>query len=156
MRYEFDFQMDEKTLSDFYFRGGSGFLWPMVGILALVLAVFSGEGTPLTYRLLYVAFGLMFLVYIPWDLKRKAKKQLKTNEFYAEPIHYIFDEEGVTTKQGEKEASLTWDKFSKVKLTKNSMFLFMRNRNACVISLKTFGKELDQVYDWIKTKVGQK
>ena len=157
MRYEFDFQMDENTLGDFYkSHNTGGFLWPMIGVFAIGLAIISGGTTPISYRLLYVLFGLLFIFYIPFDLKRKAKKQVKTNPYYAQPIHYILDEEGVTTIQGDNEAKVTWDKFSKVKLTKKSMFLYMRNKNACVFSLNVFGKELDQAYDWIKSKVGQK
>ena len=157
MRYEFDFQMDENTLGDFYkSHNTGGFLWPMIGVFAIGVAIISGGTTPISYRLLYVLFGLLFIFYIPFDLKRKAKKQVKTNPYYAQPIHYILDEEGVTTIQGENEAKVTWDKFSKVKLTKKSMFLYMRNKNACVFSLNVFGKELDQAYDWIKSKVGQK
>ena len=157
MRYEFDFQMDENTLGDFYkSHNTGGFLWPMIGVFAIGLAIISGGTTPISYRLLYVLFGLLFIFYIPFDLKRKAKKQVKTNPYYAQPIHYILDEEGVTTIQGENEAKVTWDKFSKVKLTKKSIFLYMRNKNACVFSLNVFGKELDQAYDWIKSKVGQK
>lgn len=160
MRYEFDFKMDEKTLGDFYtshnMAGASGMLWPLLGVFAIVLAFISGETTPILYRIVYVIMGLMFMFYIPFDLKRKAKKQVATNPYYAEPIHYILDEEGVTTIQGEKEAKLAWEKFSKVKLTKKSMFLYMRNKNACVLSLDVFGKDLDKAYEWIKGKVGQK
>ncbi|MBR4139151.1 MAG: YcxB family protein [Lachnospiraceae bacterium] len=160
MRYEFDFQMDEKTLGDFYtshnMGGISGYLWPMLGGLAIVMAFLAGNTTPILYRIIYVLFGVMFVFYIPFDLKRKAKKQVATNPVYSQPIHYILDEEGVTTVQGEKEAKLTWDKFTKVKLTKHSMFLYMRNKNACVLSLDVFGKDLDKAYDWIKSKVGKK
>ena len=160
MKYEFDFQMDEKTLGDFYtshnMGGVSGLLWPLLGVFAIVLAIISGDTTPISYRIIYVLFGFLFVFYIPFDLKRKAKKQVKTNPYYAQPIHYILDEEGVTTIQGENQAKVTWDKFSKIKLTKKSMFLYMRNKNACVFSLNVFGKELDQAYDWIKSKVGQK
>lgn len=160
MRYEFDFQMDEKTLTDFYMSynmgGFSGFVWPIIGVIAIVIAILSGDATPITYRLLYVIFGLLFIFYIPLDLKRKAKKQLKSNPFYAQPIHYILDEEGVTTIQGENEATVEWKNFSKIKLTKKSMILYMRNRNACVLSLDVFGADLDKACDWIKSKVRQK
>ena len=160
MRYEFDFQMDEKTLGDFYtshnMGGISGYLWPMLGGLAIVMAFLAGNTTPILYRIIYVLFGVMFVFYIPFDLKRKAKKQVATNPVYSQPIHYILDEEGVKTIQGEKEAKLAWDKFTKVKLTKHSMFLYMRNKNACVISTDVFGKDLDNAYDWIKSKVGKK
>ena len=160
MRYEFDFQMDEKTLSDFYFghnMGGiSGFLWPMLGAFAIGLAIISGNTTQVSYRLLYALFGCIFLFYVPWDLKRKAKKQIKTNPYYAQPIHYVLDEDGITTTQGEKEATVAWENFSKLKLTKRSLFLYMRNKNACVFSREVFGNDFDKAYDWIKTKIGQK
>ena len=160
MKYEFDFQMDEKTLGDFYtshnMGGVSGLLWPLLGVFAIVLAIISGDTTPISYRIIYVLFGFLFVFYIPFDLKRKAKKQVKTNPYNAQPIHYILDEEGVTTIQGENQAKVTWDKFSKIKLTKKSMFLYMRNKNACVLSLDVFGKDLDEAYDWIKSKVEQK
>ena len=49
MRYEFDFQMDEKTLSDFYLSynmgGFSGLVWPVIGAAAIVLAILSGGAT---------------------------------------------------------------------------------------------------------------
>lgn len=78
MKYEFDFQMDEKTLGDFYTRNNAGgFMWPLLGGFAIVLAIISGETAPVAYRLLYVLFGLMFVFYIPFDLKKKAKNRLR-------------------------------------------------------------------------------
>ena len=160
MKYEFDFQMDEKTLTDFYMSynmgGFSGFVWPVIGVIAIILAILSGDATPITYRLLYVIFGLLFIFYIPMDLKRKAKKQLKQNPVYAEPIHYILDEEGITTTQGENEATVGWENFSKMKLTKKSVILYMRNRNACVFAMDVFGGDLEEAKTWMKSKLGQK
>ena len=157
MKYEFDFQMDEKTLTDFYMSynmgGFSGFVWPIIGVIAIVIAILSKDATPMTYRLLYVIFGLLFIFYIPLDLKKKAKKQLKTNPYYAQPIHYILNEEGVTTSQGENEATVEWKNFSRMKLTKKSMILYMRNRNACVFSLDVFGDDLEKAKEWIKSKI---
>lgn len=154
MKYEFDFQMDEATLNDFYKSSNpGGFLWTILGIVAIALAFLAGETTPLLYRILYVLFGLLFIFYIPWDLKRKAKKQIRTNPYYAAPIHYILDENGVTTTQGENEATLAWENFSKVKLTKQSIFIYMRNRNACILSQEVFGDELAEASEWIRAKV---
>lgn len=160
MRYEFDFQMDEKILGDFYkshnMSGISGMLWPMLGVVAFALAVLSAEGTPLIYRLVYAVLGLMFLFYIPWDLKRKARKQVKTNPYYAQPIHYVLDEQGITSSQGDQIATVPWENFCRVKLTKKSMFIYMRNKSACIFSLDVFGKDLDTAYEWIKSKVEHK
>ena len=160
MRFEFDFQMDEKTMTDFYLSynmgGVSGFMWPAIGVFAIVIAIIAGDTTPISYRVLYVIFGLLFIFYIPLDLKRKAKKQLKNNPFYAQPIHYILDENGVTTIQGDKEATVEWIYFSRMKLTKKSMILYMRNKNACVLSRDVFGDDLDKAQEWIKSKIERK
>ena len=159
MRYEFDFKMDETILGDFYkshnMSGVSGFLWPLLGVIAMVLAVISTEA-PVSYRILYVIFGFLFFFYIPLDLKRKAKRQVEKNPYYAEPIHYVMDENGVTTTQGDKSATVSWDDFCKVKMTKKSMILYMRNRNACVVSLDVFGQNPDEAYEWIDRKVSKK
>ena len=103
-----------------------------------------------------MVFGLLFIFYIPWDLKRKAKKQIEKNPVYAKPIHYILDEEGVTTTQGENKATVEWNNFGKIKVTKKSMILYMRNRNACVLSKEVFGEDFDKAYEWIKSKTGQR
>ena len=136
--------------------GFSGLVWPVIGAAAIVLAILSGGATPFLYRVLYVVFGLLFIFYIPWDLKRKAKKQIEKNPVYAKPIHYILDEEGVTTTQGENKATVEWNNFGKIKVTKKSMILYMRNRNACVLSKEVFGEDFDKAYEWIKSKTGQR
>lgn len=160
MKYEFDFQMDEETLEDFYrshnLSGISGVLWPLLGVLSIALAFLSVEGTPVIYRFVYVALGLMFLFYIPWDLKRKAKKQVKTNPYYAKPIHYLLDEQGITSSQEDQIATVPWENFCKVKCTKKSMFVYMRNRSACVFSKKVFGDDLEEACGWIRSKVEHK
>ena len=57
MRYEFDFQMNEKVLGDFYTRSNvGGFMWPVFGVFAIVLAIISGGTTPVAYRILYAFF----------------------------------------------------------------------------------------------------
>lgn len=159
MRYEFDVQMDEKTLYDFLMShnnmGSSGMIWVMLGVLALGLAVFSGNTTPITYRLIYAVFGVLFIVYIPWDLKKRARKQLKMNPFYAKPIHYIVDEEGIHSAQDDKEATVPWINFSRVKITKHNVILYMRSRNACIFPKEVFGKDLDKAVAWMKSSVGK-
>ena len=159
MKYEFDFQIDEKTLYDFYVShnlgGIAGILWPVLGVLAIVVAIISGDTTPVLYRIVYAVFGFLFLFYIPFDLKRKAKKQVEKNPVYAKPIHYVLDEDGVTTSQGENEAKVTWNDFVKMKLTKKSLILYMRNKNACVFSKEIFGEDFDKAHEWMKKKIGK-
>ena len=43
-----------------------------------------------------------------------------------------------------------------MKLTKKSMILYMRNRNACVFAMEVFGDNLEEAKTWIKSKLGQK
>lgn len=157
MRYEFDVQMDEKTLYDFVmyhnYMAGSGVVWIIFGIVAIALAIFSGETVSMSYRLIYALFGILFIVYIPWDLKRKAKKQLATNPFYAKPIHYVVNEEGICSAQDEQEATVLWKDFRRVKLSKKSVIIYMKNRSACVFPREVFGNDLEKAVEWMKLKV---
>lgn len=156
MRFEFDVQMDEKTLYDFVmyhnYMAGTGFMWVVFGVIALALAIFAGDTVSISYRLIYGILGIVFIVYIPWDLKRKAKKQLATNPFYAKPIHYVVDEEGIHSSQDDKEATVVWKDFRRVKLSKRSVLLYMKNRNACVFPREVFGNELEKAVEWMKSK----
>lgn len=159
MRFEFDVQMDEKTLYDFVmyhnYMAGSGFIWVLLGIFAIILAIISDGTTSMTYRLLYLILGLLFVVYIPWDLKRKAKKQLATNPFYAKPIHYVVDEDGIHSAQDEQEATVVWKDFRRLKLSKKSVIIYMKNRSACVFPREVFGNDLEKAVEWMKSKVAR-
>lgn len=158
MKYEFDVQMDEKALYDFIlfhnYKMGSGIIWIVFGIFALGLAIFSGGTTPITYRLIYGLFGLLFVFYIPWDLKKKVQRQLKSNEVYAKPIHYVLDEEGIHSFQDEKEATVVWKNFRKIKVSKKSVIIYMKNKNACIFPKEIFGADLEKAVAWITSKVG--
>lgn len=157
MRYEFDVQMDEKTLYDFVmfhnYKMGSGIIWVLFGVFAVGLAIFSGGSTPFSYRLIYGLFGLLFIFFIPWDLRKKARRQLANNPVYAKPIHYVVDEEGVHSSQDEKESMAPWKNFRKIKVSKNSVIIYMRNKNACVFPKEVFGNELDKATAWMRTKI---
>ncbi|MGN0335717.1 MAG: YcxB family protein [Lachnospiraceae bacterium] len=160
MNYEFDVQMDEKTLYDFMmhhnYKAGSGYLWPMIGVFAFVLAIISGGTAPISYRLIYVMFGLIFIFYIPFDLKRKSKKQLKQNPFYAKPIHYVINEEGITTSQDEQETFIPWEKFRKVNLSRCNVIIYMPNKRACVIPREVFGGKAEEAAAQMMQKIKKK
>ncbi len=159
MNYEFDVQLDEENLYDFMmysnYKAGTGFLWPMVGVFAFVLALLPMTGATLTYRLIYAMFGAMFLFYIPFDLKRKSKKQFQNNQFYQKPIHYVLSDEGITTSQEEKESFASWAKFNKVGMSKRNIIVFMPNKSACIIPKALFGSQLavQQAYDQIAGRI---
>lgn len=156
MNYEFDVQMDEKILYDFMlhhnYKSGTGYLWPLIGVLALGLAIFSGNA-PVAYRLAYAAFGLLFIFFIPFDLKGKTKKQLAKNPYYKKPIHYVVNEEGIKTSQDEQETFIPWERFRKLNISKRSLIVYLPNQSACVMPKECFGDKYEEVALKIMKKI---
>ena len=57
----------------------------------------------LTFALLALLFGIVFIVVIPLQLVTHSKKAAASEQF-AKPMHYLLDESGITVKMGEDEA----------------------------------------------------
>ena len=62
---------------------------------------------------LYIAFGIIFLLYMPVTLWLRSKSALAASEVLRGTLHYLVDENGFTVSQGEESANLPWDQIYK-------------------------------------------
>lgn len=119
------------TVKDMYaflmhhsYRGGSLIADAIVtfGAIGLLLAGF-GKGDPVkTVALIFVA--MLFTVIHPLQLYTKARKQVKNNEVFKEPLDYVLTEEGITLSQGEQSQSITWGDVYQVKEYKSQILVY--------------------------------
>ncbi len=119
------------TVKDMYaflmhhsYRGGSLIADAIVtfGAIGLLLAGF-GKGDPVkTVALIFVA--MLFTVIHPLQLYTKARKQVKNNEVFKEPLDYVLTEEGITLSQGEQSQSITWEDVYQVKEYKSQILVY--------------------------------
>ena len=110
------------------------------GILSIVLAVMLAAISILTwgdsnvvYNVLYLLAAVLIVVYVPVNLRSKVKKQMANTEVYQQPIHYVFDERGITTSFADQSVTMPWKQLYKIVSTKRMVLLYGGRIRANVI-----------------------
>lgn len=120
------------------------------GILSVIFAAFLFGAAIYTgisgrvnvgYCILYGAMGIFVLLYVPFTLKQKSKRQIKQSEVFANTLHYTFDEEGITTAQGQQSANLPWSQVYKIVETSQALLIYGARTRAFVIPVRELTTE---------------
>lgn len=149
MSVEFDTTITEKDMYQFNlyhaYHGFQGIAAPLVGVWVLVMAAVTFGKVEIMYTLLYLVFGVVFLVYVPVSLNLRSKQQIRSSEILKQALHYKIDDTGVHVSQGEETADLEWKQIYKMAATKNSLLIYSNRVNAYVIPRKAMGEQYEKV-----------
>ena len=104
------------------------------------------------YTMLYILFGVLFLVYMPASLWLRSKRQILMSPVLKETLHYCLDEKGVHVSVNEQTADLEWNMIYKMISTKSNLLIYSSRINAYVIPLV----QLQGLYPRIQELAGQK
>lgn len=134
---ELDIKITSQDMYRFHmyhmYTGFHGIVSILVAIIAFVAAVTTWGDVELTYSILYIIFGVVFLFYLPVTLLGRAKRQIAMSEVLQQTLHYSFDEEGVHVSVGEEEATLPWKQIYKMVSTKHNILIYSNRINAYII-----------------------
>lgn len=157
MKATFDVKMSTRVLYNFLmshaYSKPSGPLSHVLGAVILALYFLTKGETDPTKSMIYIVFGVWFLVYLPVSLYSKAMKQVKLNPVYKTPLTYTVDEEGITTSQGQQRSAVTWDKLVKVKETRLSLLLYTGKSYCFVFPKEAMGEQCAAVKTLIQEKI---
>lgn len=130
------------------------------GILSIVLAVMLAAISILTwgdsnvvYNVLYLLAAVLIVVYVPVNLRSKVKKQMANTEVYQQPIHYVFDECGITTSFADQSVTMPWKQLYKIVSTKRMVLLYGGRIRANVIPRDQLGDAYDSLYELAKSQM---
>lgn len=147
MKIEFDVKMTASALYDYMLRHAyasmSGLLGTIAGAL-LVVAYFMMEG-----GILYLLAGLVILLYLPWTLFVRSRKQILANPAFKEVLHYQLDEEGITVSQKEVTETIPWEAMQKAISTGKSIIVYTSKVNAFIFPRKDMGALTIAVIEYI-------
>ncbi len=145
---EFDVKIEAGDLYDYMLRhtycSPSGIVGSCFGALLVVFAF-------MTRQWLYLVFGLVILLYLPWSLFLRSRQQVLTNPGFKEALHYVLDEEGLTVSQGEEEAVFAWEEIYKAVSTGRSIILYTSPVNATIFPRRQLNGKAVQVVEMIST-----
>ena len=97
------------------------------GLIGVLAGAFFMVQYFMSFKLMYLAVGLIILGYLPVSLFLKAKQQ-SLNPVFKEPLHYRMTEEGVYVSQGEEEQMQKWEDMYKAGSTIGSVLLYTAKR----------------------------
>ena len=127
----------------------AGLLGSVVGALLVVYALS-------TRQWLFLILGVIMLVYLPWTLFIKSRRQILSNPAFGEPLQYTLDEEGLAVSQGEAREQMAWGDMYKAVSTNRSIILYTSPVNATIFPKRDLGEQRMAVIEMISTHMDPK
>lgn len=144
---EFDVQIKSGDLYDYMMRhtynSPAGLLGSVVGALMVLVGLAKAY-------VLFVILGVVLLLYLPYTLFLKSKRQ-SLNPVFQNPLHYRVDDEGITVSQGEVEETQKWDTMYKAVSTTKSIIVYTNKVNACIFPKRDLGDQTMALIQMIST-----
>lgn len=145
---EFDVTIKSGDLYDYMMRhtynSPAGILGSGVGALMVVAGTMRGQW-------LFVILGAVLLLYLPWTLLIKSKRQALTNPAFKEPLHYIVDEEGISVSQKGETQKQKWQDMYRAVSTSRSVIVYTSRVAACIFPKRDMKDQTAHVIEMICT-----
>ena len=149
MQIDFDVQLTEKDLLRFNIRQAYTGLQGWISVIfAVVVFGLAGQGLgqgAYGSAAMYVAIGVFVLLYVPLELRRRAKRTFKTNEQLSQKLHYSFSDDAIRVRQGEETGELPWNLVYKVVSNKQQLLIYSSRINAYVIPREQVAEQYDAI-----------
>lgn len=143
---ELDVKIGAGDLYDYMLKhaysSASGLLGSAFGAVFIVFA-FS------TRQWLFLIFGIVLLLYLPWTYFIKSRQQALSNPAFKQPLHYVLDENGLTVSQGEENGTIAWTDMVKAVSTSRSIILYTSRVNATILPKSQMGDKKAAVIEII-------
>lgn len=145
---EMDIKIESGDLYDYNLRHAYNSAAGIMGSVLGALMILVGLGRSVW---IFVIGGVALLIYLPWTLFIRSKRQVLNNPVFKEPLHYVLDEQGITISQGEMSTTQSWDDMVKAVSTARSIIVYTSRVNATIFPKKQMGDKTAGVIECIST-----
>lgn len=118
----------------------SGIFSIVAGIALIAFYVFNRQGT-VSNVWIYLAFGIIFLLYQPAALYTRAIRQVKLGTSFKKPLRYRLSPEGIAVIQDKMSGQITWNEVFKVRETGKTILVYTNGKNAFIWVKAQMGKD---------------
>lgn len=149
MSAEFDVTITDKDMFRFNiyhaYHGFQGIIATLVGLWVLVVAGLTFGKVSVLNTILYIIFGILFLVYVPGNLYLRSKKQVSSSDVLKNALHYRIDDAGIHVSQGEQTADLEWKQIYKMVSTRSQLLIYSSRVNAYIIPKEIIEQQYEAI-----------
>lgn len=145
---ELDVKISSGDLYDYMLRHTYNSPAGVIGsAFAAVLIVFAFY----TQTWAFIVLGVFLLLYLPWTLFVKSRRQVRSNPSFQNPLHYVLDDTGITISQGEESVQYPWEELYKAVSTGRSIIVYTSPVNATLFPKKQIEDKKACVIEMIST-----
>jgi len=146
MKITLDIKLSAKDLYKFnmgqVYKGMQGILSIILAILVFAYAVVSYENVSIGSTVIYVALGVIFLIYIPLSLWLRVNKIVKDeNNALSKTLHYEFEEEVIRVSVEDENVEFKWENIYQMKVAYGMILVYTNRINAYILPMEQVGKE---------------
>lgn len=142
-------QMTTKIMYDFLlfhnYTSVHGLVGIALGLGVIGLFIFNPGEVQESIRLIYLVFGIFFLIYLPLSLYMKAKKQVILTPMFKKPLEYIMSDTGITILQEDAQAEIKWEELLKIRESRKSIIIYAAKNRALILPLDSIKGQHDSV-----------
>lgn len=158
MKVSFDIKLTAKDLYKFnisqVYKGMQGFLSLLLPVLVFAYAVSTFGQVSIGSTLVYVAVGILFLVYVPVSLWLRVKKIVNDPEnALSRSIHYDFTEDGIKVSVEEEQVEFQWENIFQMKTTKDLVLVYTNRINTYILPKVQLGEGYVQLSELAHKKL---
>lgn len=125
------------------YNSAAGLIGSAFGAVLIIFALGKQEW-------MFLVLGIVMLVYLPWTLFVKSRRQA-LSPMFQQPLHYVLDDEGLTVSQGDEEGKMAWVDMYKAVSTTRSIILYTSPVNATIFPKRDLGDKKMAVIEMIST-----
>lgn len=145
---ELDVKIEAGDLYDYMLRhtysSAAGVMGSAFGALVILLAIN-------TQRWTFIILGAVLLLYLPWSLFLRSRKQVLSNPSFQKPLHYMLDDTGITISQEEDSVQYLWEELYRVVSTGRSIIVYTSRVNATIFPKRQMEDKKSAVIEMIST-----
>ena len=132
-----------------------GILSVAAAVLIVCVTIFARNRLDGGEILMYLALALVFLVYLPFSLKMRSKRQIALSEVLQNTLYYTLSEEGITvaTETSDETALLPWDMVYKVVCNSSQILIYSNRVNAYVIPKEAVADQQGEIFEVFRGKL---
>nr|WP_318686337.1 YcxB family protein [uncultured Acetatifactor sp.] len=145
---ELDIKIEAGDLYDYMlmhaYNSPGGIMGSALGAVMAVFALMTGQW-------IFLVGGVLLLLYLPWTLFIKSRRQALGNPAFSQPLHYVLDQEGICISQKELETRQSWKDMVKAVSTGRSIIVYTSRVNATIFPKEQLGDKKAAVIEMIST-----
>lgn len=158
MKVELDVKLEAKDLFKFNmqqaYKGMQGFLSILLPVLAFAYAITSIGQVDVIYTVVYVALGVLFLVYVPFSLWKRANKVVNdSNNALSKMLHYEFEEDVIRVSVEEENVEFKWENIFMMKTRGKQVLVYTNRVNAYILPMEQVGEKYSQLSELAHSKL---